>query len=411
MQYGCIAERLGHSFSREIHESLADYSYELCELDATQVGKFLQEKNFCGINVTIPYKETVIPYLDSIDDAAKEIGAVNTIVNRNGKLFGYNTDYYGMRKMIERMGLKLTDKKVAILGTGGTSRTARVVANSLGAKAVFTVSRTPRDGSISYEDLITHHQDTAILINTTPCGMYPHPDAAAVDVKHFPNLEGVVDAVYNPLRPQLVLDAQKKGALATGGLYMLVAQAVRASEIFLDTEYPSETIERIYAKIFSQKENVVLIGMPACGKSTVGKLIAEHTGREFVDLDDEIVKIAGMSIPEIFCTKGEAVFRQLETEALKIQAGRNSIVLATGGGAILSDENVNALRRNGKLYFLNRPVESLLPTEDRPLASTAEAIRKRFEERYDRYCSVADVIIPVVGDAASVARTIEKELI
>ncbi len=412
MQYGCIAEKLGHSFSKEIHGELADYRYELCELSPDKVGEFMQKKEFCGINVTIPYKETVIPYLYETDEAAREIGAVNTVVNRDGRLYGYNTDFYGMRSMIERMGLSLDGKKVAVLGTGGTSRTACVVAKSLGARTILVVSRTPKGNSISYEELTATHSDTAFIINTTPCGMYPRPDATAVDIANFSRLEGVIDAVYNPLRPQIVLDAKKRGIPATGGLFMLVAQAVRASEIFLDTRYPEETSERIYQKIRSQKENIVLVGMPACGKSTVGKLLAQSLGREVCDLDAEIVKTAGKSIPEIFAESGEQTFRDLESRVLKEQvAQRNSLVIATGGGAILRDENVNALRRNGRLYFIDRPPEQLLPTEDRPLASSTEAIRKRFEERYHRYCDVSDVRIPVEGEASLVAEMIEKEFL
>lgn len=410
MQYGCIAQRLGHSFSPEIHACLADYRYELRELAPEAVGEFLQKKEFCGINVTIPYKETVIPFLDAIDDAAREIGAVNTVVNRGGRLCGYNTDFYGMTRLVEKLGIDVRGKKVAVLGTGGTSRTARAVAARLGAGKVLCVSRTARNGAIDYETLLAAHSDVQILINTTPCGMYPNPDATAVKVSAFPTLEGVVDAVYNPLRPQLVLDARARGIPAEGGLYMLVAQAVRASEIFLDTAYPSDTVERVYSRLMAQKENLVLIGMPGSGKSTVARLLAKTLAREVVDLDELIVRRAGKPISEIFAACGEAGFRRLETEVLLEEvAQRNSLVIATGGGAILSDVNVNALRRNGRLVFLDRPLEELLPTEDRPLASSADAIRQRYRERYGRYCAVADLKIEVRSDAAGVAETIEKE--
>lgn len=411
MQYGCIAEHLGHSFSREIHGALADYSYELCELTPLQLDSFLQKKDFRGINVTIPYKTAVIPYLFEIDKAAKTIGAVNTVVNRGGKLYGYNTDFYGMSALIDHVGLSLSGKKVAVLGTGGTSHTAREVAKSMKAANVLTVSRTAKEGCITYVELTCNHSDTQIIINTTPCGMYPNPDGKALEIAAFPALEGVIDAVYNPLRPQLVLDARARGIPAEGGLYMLVAQAVRASEIFLDTVYSADTAETIYRKMLSEKENIVLIGMPSCGKSTVGRLIAAHTGRVFCDLDEEIVKAAGKPISEIFRTEGEQGFRDLETRVLREVAPRNSMILATGGGAILRDENVNALRRNGRLVFIDRPLEALMPTEDRPLASSREAIEKRFAERYPRYCEVADLRIPVSGDAEDVARKIEQELI
>lgn len=410
MHYGCIAERLRHSFSPEIHAQLGDYRYELCELAPDAVGDFLMKGDFYGINVTIPYKETVIPYLSHIDGEAERIGAVNTIVNRDGKLYGYNTDFYGMRSLIERLGLSIGGKKVAVLGTGGTSRTAVAVAESMGASSVMRVSRTAKEGAIDYATLTRDHTDTRVIINTTPCGMFPNPDGAAVDVNAFPTLEGVVDAVYNPLRPTLVLDARRKGIPAEGGLYMLVAQAVRASELFLDKTYPTGVIERVYQKLIRQKENLVLIGMPASGKSTVGKLLGERLGREFVDMDECIVRTAGKEISEIFAADGEQGFRDLESRVLREQiAQRNGLVIATGGGAILRDENVYALRRNGRLYFLDRPLDDLMPTEDRPLASSRTAIAQRYTERYGRYCAVADVRVPVSGSAAEVASEIEKE--
>ena len=410
MHYGCIAEHLKHSFSPEIHAALAPYRYELREIEPDKLEEFMLSRDFYGINVTIPYKEKVIPYLAYIDKEAERIGAVNTIVNRGGRLYGYNTDFYGMKALITRLGLELCGKKVAVLGTGGTSRTACAVSEALGASEVLRVSRSAKDGAISYEMLYGQHSDVRILINTTPCGMFPNPDAAAVDVTRFPMLEGVVDAVYNPLRPKLVLDAMKQGIPAEGGLYMLVAQAVRASEIFLDKTYPPEVTERIYQRIFRQKENVVLVGMPGSGKSTVGRLLAERLGREFVDMDECIVQAAGKPISEIFAESGESGFRDLESRVLAdVIAQRNSLVIATGGGAILRDENVQMLRRNGRLYFLDRPLDDLLPTDDRPLASTREAIERRYHERYGRYCAVADVRIPVVGGAADVAEEIGKE--
>ena len=410
MEYGCIGEHLKHSFSAEIHRELASYQYEIREIKPEKLGDFLTERNFKGINVTIPYKEKIIPYLSDIDEQAKAIGAVNTVVNRGGKLYGYNTDCYGMRALIQKIGLDLTEKKVAVLGTGGTSRTALAVAQSMGARRVLRVSRTARDGAIDYDTLYQEHADTEIIINTTPCGMYPNPNSAAVDVFQFPCLEGVVDAVYNPLRPQLVLDAMARGIPAEGGLFMLVAQAVRACEIFLDKQFEANTAERIWKKILCQKENIVLIGMPACGKSTVGCLLAERLDRELCDSDELTVKAAGKSIPDLFAEGGEVAFRDWESRVIIDELSqRNGLVIATGGGAILRDQNVNALRRNGRLYFIDRPLRDLLPTSDRPLGSTKEAIEARYNERYDRYCAVADVRIPVTGDAASVAETIGKD--
>ena len=410
MQYGCIAERLGHSFSKEIHAELGSYQYDLCEIAPDALDAFLEKRDFCGINVTIPYKERVIPHLYYVDEQARAIGAVNTIVNRGGRLYGYNTDFYGMKALIEHLGLDLSHKKVAVLGTGGTSKTARAVAKHMGAGTILCVSRRAGEGAIDYGTLYAEHADTEILINTTPCGMYPNPNASAVEVDRFPSLVGVIDAVYNPLRTRMILDARARGIPAEGGLYMLIAQAVRASEIFFDTTYPMDVLKRVYKRIAVRKENIVLVGMPACGKSTVGRLLAQHLGRTLCDTDAEIVDFVGREITEIFATEGEQAFRDIESQVIcERVAQRNGLVIATGGGAILRDENVNALRRGGRLYFIDRPLEALLPTADRPLASSSEAIKRRYEERYDRYCAVSDVRIEVTGDANSVADAIETD--
>lgn len=417
MEYGCIGEHLTHSFSAEIHRALADYRYEICEVASDRLDRFLTERDFCGINVTIPYKERVIPHLDEIDATARAVGAVNTVVNREGRLFGYNTDVYGMTRLIERIGLDLCGKKVAVLGTGGTSRTANAVARMLGAGQILTVSRSAREGVIDYDTLYQRHADVEILINTTPCGMFPYPNgndkiaATAVDVSRLPRLCGVVDAVYNPLRPRLILEARARGIAAEGGLFMLVAQAVRACEIFLGKDLPRETCERVFAEILGQKENLVLIGMPACGKTTVGRALADALGRKFADVDLLIEKMAGRSIPEIFEQDGEAVFRDLESRVIEEQiADRNGLIVATGGGAILRQCNLDALRRNGRLFFLDRPLDALCPTSDRPLASSAEALRARYEERYEKYCAAADCRIDAAGSPDSVVAAIRKEL-
>ncbi len=410
MKYGCIGEHLKHSFSAEIHNALASNPYEICEVARTDLDAFMTARDFLGINVTIPYKEDVIPYLARQSEQAAQIGAVNTVVNRAGLLYGYNTDFFGMSDLIARVGVELRGKKVAVLGTGGTSRTAVAVARARGAREILRVSRTAREGAITYEALNEQHTDTEIIINTTPCGMYPNPNATPVDIGAFPRLEGVIDAIYNPLRSQLILDAKKRGIPAEGGLYMLVAQAVRASEIFLDRTYDTGTCERVYQNILRQKENVVLTGMPASGKSTVGKRLAARLGRDFFDLDEEIVKAAGCPIPDIFAKDGEGAFRELEARVLREElAQKNGIVLATGGGAILRDENVDQLRRNGWIYFLDRPLKMLLPTEDRPLASDADMIRRRYGERYERYCATADCRVDGAGSAEAVAEMIKKD--
>ena len=410
MKYGCIGEHLGHSFSAEIHRLLSQNPYEIHEVARDALNAFMSKRDFCGINVTIPYKEDVIPHLCWMSEQAKQIGAVNTIVNREGKLYGYNTDYFGMSALIRRVGGELRGKKVAVLGTGGTSRTAVAVASAMGAREILRVSRSQKEGCITYETLRKDHTDVEFVINTTPCGMFPNPNAKPIEVSDFPRLEGLIDAIYNPLRPQLVLDAKEKGIPSEGGLYMLVAQAVKASEIFLDCTYSQQTLEEVYHSVLRQKENVVLTGMPASGKSSVGKCLAKLLNREFFDLDEEIVKAAGRSIPEIFANDGEVAFRDLESRVLREElAQKNGIVLATGGGAILREENVTQLRRNGRLYFLDRPLAMLLPTEDRPLASSAEAIKKRYEERYARYCKTADCRIDGAGSVQDVAQLIRKD--
>ena len=410
MQYGLIGEKLGHSFSAVIHAMLKSNPYDLVELSVDEIEAFFSKKDFCAINVTIPYKTTVIPYLSHISERAKAIGAVNTVVNRGGELWGYNTDFYGLCALVAHAGISLNNKKVAILGTGGTSKTVRAVAEFMGADEILLVSRRSGEGVVTYAELYENHTDIEVIFNTTPVGMYPNSEAAPVDVSAFPKLEGVIDAIYNPLCTQLVLDAKKRGIKAEGGLYMLVSQAVRASELFLDCIYEEGTTDSIYQTIFKQTENIVLSGMPASGKSTVGKLLAQEIGREFFDLDEEIVRVEGRSIPEIFSTEGEIYFRNLETQILcDVLANKKGIVLATGGGAILKDENIDLLHRNGKIYFIDCPLEDLMPTSDRPLASSREAICRRYEERYERYCQTADYHIDGKGSVEEVAARIRKD--
>lgn len=400
MMYGCIAEHLGHSFSALIHAQLADYRYELHELAPCEVDAFMKEKAFRAINVTIPYKQTVIPYLDEIDEIAARVGAVNTIVNCDGKLCGYNTDFAGMCALIERLGLTLKDKKVAILGTGGTSKTARAVAAHLGAREILVVSRTAREGVIDYAALTAVHPDIEILINTTPVGMYPDNDGIPVEPERFPRLRGVVDAVYNPLSTVLVRRARAMGIPAEGGLYMLVAQAAFAVEHFLDIKIPRERIDEVYADVLRQKQNIVLVGMPGCGKTTLGRMLAERLGLSFVDGDEEIVRREGMPIPQIFAERGESAFRNCEAEAIRESiAPLGGHVIATGGGAILREENVFRLKQNGILIFLDRPLAEIATTGDRPLSSNREMLEQRYRERYPKYCACADIILPIGSDA------------
>ncbi len=395
MRYGLIGEKLSHSFSKEIHEALADYTYEILELTPDEVAPFLEAREFEGINVTIPYKEKVIPYLDSISDAAKKIGAVNTIKNVDGKLIGDNTDFYGMCEMIVRANIPLEGKKILILGTGGTSKTSRAVAADLGAREIITVSRKAGENTVTYEAALEIHKDADVIINTTPLGMYPNPDAIPIDIENFPNLTGVIDAVYNPLRTRLILDAESEGIPATGGLMMLILQAARAVEIFLGAKLDDEKVEEVIKNIFSLKENIVLVGMPSCGKTTVGGFLAEMTGRKLIDTDDLILEMTGSHPSEIIRQSGEKEFRRIETEAVRQISKMSGIIIATGGGVVTQKENIPLLRQNGRIFYLDCLPSDLAVTPDRPLSASRSVIKAMYEVRHPLYIEAADAVIPV----------------
>ncbi len=395
MKYGLIGEKLSHSFSKEIHESLADYKYEIRELTPDDVAPFLEAREFEGINVTIPYKEKVIPYLNEISDAAKKIGAVNTVKKVDGKLIGDNTDFYGMREMILRAGIEIGGKKALILGTGGTSKTAKAVLADLGAKELITVSRKASESTVTYEIAAELHSDAEIIVNTTPLGMYPNTDACPIDLAHFPNLSGVIDAIYNPLRTKLILEAQRRGIPATGGLMMLILQAAKASEIFLGCNCGENEVSDVIKKIFTSKENIVLIGMPGSGKSTIGKLIAEMTGRSFIDTDTAIEEMTGKHPSEIIRDSGEDRFRDLETQAVREVSKKSGIVIATGGGIVKRCENIPLLRQNGKILYLDCPTDELPVTPDRPLSSSREAIEELHRTRHPLYTAAADATVAI----------------
>lgn len=413
MQYGLIGKKLGHSFSKEVHALLADYEYDLLEIPTEEeVGAFLLKADFRAINVTIPYKQTVIPYLAEISPEARAIGAVNTIVKReDGKLYGYNTDFFGMTAALARMGFRdLSGKRALVLGTGGTSLTSRAVLRALGASSVQTVSRTPQGDAISYEEALTLHADTDVLFNTTPVGMFPNAEATPVSLDAFPRLSCVFDAVYNPLSTVFVSEAKARGISASTGLYMLVAQAFRAVELFLDTVLDPALLEQTYQKVLTSKQNIVLIGMPSSGKSTIGHALAKQTGRPFIDLDEEIVKTAGRDIPTIFREDGEKVFRDIESEVVCVISQTTGAVIATGGGAVLREENVRRLKRNGILCYLDRPLEALTPTSDRPTASDRAALEARYFERLPIYRAAADCTFSVGDIFRDTVSRIQKEL-
>lgn len=406
--YGCIGQSLPHSFSKEIHEQIGGYEYVLTELAPEELRDFFARRDFRAVNITIPYKQAVIPLLDGISETARSIGAVNTVVNRGGRLYGYNTDAYGLTALIRRLGLDLAGRKALILGTGGTGKTAAHVAAALGAARVIPVSRSAKEGAVTYAEAAREHSDAAILLNATPCGMYPHLEEQPLPLSPFPHLAGVADAVYNPLRSRLVLEARARGVPAEGGLYMLAAQAVRAAEIFQDTAYPPEVTERAYRHVLERRENIVLIGMPGSGKSSICAALAERLGRPVADTDRLAEEAAGMSIPEIFRQRGEAGFREIEARVIASLAPRTGWVIATGGGAVLRRENMDRLKQNGRLFWLDRPPQELTPTPDRPLADTREKILRLYRDRAPLYQAAADLRIPVRGTPLDMAEAIES---
>lgn len=407
MKYGLIGEKLGHSFSKVIHDSFSLYDYELKELNKDELHSFLTKKDFCAVNVTIPYKESVLPYLEEIDGFAKEIGCVNTVVNIGGKLYGYNTDFGGLLKLIKRNGFDFNGKKVLILGTGGTSKTAYAVSKHLNAREIYKVSRK---GEINYSNVYDLHGDADFIINTTPCGMYPNNDSCAVDVNRFGRLSGVIDVVYNPLKTKLVKQAEQKGIKAVTGLYMLVAQAVYAAEIFSGKSFTDEIFEKTFSYVLSKKQNIVLIGMPGSGKSTVGKALSQKLSKPFIDTDSLVVEKENMEITEIFSQKGEKYFRDCESQAVKYASSQNGVIIATGGGAVLKRENVDALSSNGIIFFLNRPLSDIVPTSDRPLSSNEEDLKRRFKERYPIYIKSADKEIMINGNVDDAVEEIMEGL-
>lgn len=385
MKCGLLGRKLSHSYSPQIHSYLGDYPYTLFEKEPENVGSFLQKGDFTAINVTIPYKKDVMAYCTELTDCAKKMGAVNTIVRRaDGSLIGHNTDYFGLHYTFNRMGLSLNGKKVLVLGSGGASVTTVIVLKELGANVVII----SRSGENNYCNLL-QHRDAAAIVNTTPVGMYPNAGVSPVDLDMFPNLEGVLDIIYNPARTKLLLDAAERNIPCENGLWMLVAQAKEAAEWFTNTKISDEVIPEIYKKMCRRMENIVLVGMPGCGKSTIGRLLSRKLNREFVDADAEIIKEAGMSIPEIFAQKGEDGFRRIETQVLAKLGQTSCLVIATGGGCVTRTKNYPLLHQNGSIYWIQRDISSL-PTDGRPLSQAGKLeqmyqIRKPLYQRFSDY--------------------------
>lgn len=384
---GLIGEKLGHSFSPAIHGKLADYEYKLYELSPEQLGPFLEKKEYDGLNVTIPYKKTVIPYCDELTEAAKSIGSVNTIVKRpDGTLLGHNTDYDGFMWLLKNAGADVKGKKAVVLGTGGASVTVQAALRNMGAAQVVVVSRSGED---NYEN-IARHSDAKILVNATPVGMYPKTGVSPVDLDSFTALECVLDVVYNPAKTQLLLEVEKRGIPCANGLGMLVAQAKAACERFTGKPVDDEKVYTIKAEMERNTRNVMLIGMPGSGKSTVGAALAESLGRKLVDVDERIVELAGCSIPEIFAKDGEEGFRQIEHQALCEVSKESGLVIATGGGVVTRPENLDPMRQNSLIVWLLRDL-SLLPKDGRPL-SQANSLTEMFKVREPMYRAAADCV-------------------
>ena len=399
MKCGLLGRKLGHSYSPQIHKQLGSYDYSLFEKEPEELDSFLKDGDFSGLNVTIPYKKSVISQLSELTPIAAKLGAVNTIVRRDGKLVGHNTDYFGFQSMVAQSGLTVRGKKVLVLGSGGASNTAVAVLEELGA-SVVVISRT---GENNYENL-HRHTDAAVIVNTTPVGMYPHVGVSPLDLVLFPNLEGVLDIIYNPARTQLLLDAQSRGLVTMNGLWMLVAQAKESAEWFTNSRISNEIIEKIHNNLRLKMENIVLIGMPGSGKSTVGKLLSSQLGKEFADADSAIIEKAGISIPEIFEQRGEEWFRAIESEVLAELGKRSGLVIATGGGCVTREENYPLLHQNGTIFCLDRDI-SYLPTHGRPLSQKGQ-LEEMYRIRTPLYHRFADHHIDCNGSPEAAAAQI-----
>ncbi len=387
LRCGLIGKPLGHSYSPQIHALLCDYEYRLIELEENEVGNFLKSGEFDAINVTIPYKKHVMQFLDEISEEALRIGSVNTVTHTSdGRLRGDNTDYYGFSYMLDKLGLDLAGKKVLILGSGGASMTARAVSSDRGASEVVIISRSGEDNYTNLEK----HFDCSVIVNTTPVGMYPNNGSSPIPISLslFKNLVGVVDMIYNPSRTALILDAQELGIPAISGLSMLVAQAKAASELFTHIKIDNGEIDGIVSSIELGMKNIMMIGMPGVGKTTVGRKIAERLGREFVDTDDMIVEKSGMTIPDIFSRFGEDYFRELESEALAEVSKKAGLVISVGGGTVIRDENRRLMKQNSISVFLKRDL-SKLSKDGRPI-SKANDLESLYEKRLPFYLDAAD---------------------
>lgn len=384
-KFGLIGRHLGHSWSPQIHAMLGDYDYQLFELEPKELGTFLNTTDRDGLNVTIPYKKDVMPYCAALSDTARRMGCVNTLVRTADGWYGDNTDYAGFRYIVERSGVDVRGRKTLVFGTGGASLAIKAALEDMGADPIISVSRS---GENNYVNL-SRHYDAEILVNATPLGMYPDVGTSPAPVANFPHCKGVFDAVYNPQRTALLLEAEQLGIPHANGLGMLVAQARKSAEQFVGHSIPNEIVEKIMSTLSRQMSNIVLIGMPGCGKSTVGRALATALGRPFIDADSEIEKEAGVSIPEIFADSGEPCFRAIETKVLARLGKGSGAVIATGGGCVTVQDNYPLLHQNGTVVWLRRALDRL-PSEGRPL-SQRSSMEDMYEKRKDKYAAFADI--------------------
>lgn len=393
LKCGLLGEKLGHSYSPQIHSMLADYEYKLFEKSPEELEAFLKSGEFDGLNVTIPYKKAVMPYCAELSPTAAQIGSVNTIVRRSdGSLYGDNTDAFGFENLILHNGIEVKGKKALVLGTGGASVTAQAVLKNLGASEVVVISRRGED---NYEN-IAKHADAEIIANTTPVGMYPNNGKAAVDLTQFPKLSGVLDVVYNPARTALLLQAERLGIPCAGGLYMLVSQAKRSCELFTGKSIPDSEIDRIERVLSHQMQNIVIIGMPGSGKTAVSTMLAERLGRKIFDTDSIVSENAGVTIPEIFAAQGEAGFRRLETEATAEVGKLSGNIISTGGGVVTVAENYELLHQNGVIVWIERDTNKLA-RDGRPISLSSD-LNELYAARLPLYERFADIKADNNGD-------------
>lgn len=400
-RYGLLGRTLGHSYSPAIHQLLGSTPYTLFEKKPEEVASFLSSHEWTGLNVTVPYKKTVVPFCDVLSPLASRLGSVNTLVRqKDGTIFGDNTDAFGFSQMLHRLGVECAGKKVLVLGSGGSSVTVQAVLKDLGAQVVV-ISRT---GADNYTNL-DRHLDASVIVNTTPVGMYPANGTAPLSVQQFPHLEGVLDLIYNPSRTKLILEAERLEIPRESGLFMLVSQAARSSQLFTGREISQEMIRHICRLISFRMENIVLIGMPGCGKTTIGRALSEALGRTLIDTDEMICRETGMDIPTIFAAEGEEGFRKREHSVLRQLGAKSNLLIATGGGCVTQESNYPVLHQNGTILWLTRPV-SLLETAGRPL-SLAKGTEQLYKERKPMYAQFADHIIENTG---SVQETVDRIL-